>query len=74
MATVLPLVDTNVVSELARARPNAGVLEWAERVQRVAISVVSLEKIECALAWQPNERVHEWFATFVEESCQVSIT
>jgi predicted nucleic acid-binding protein len=51
------LVDTNVFSELMRAQPNPGVLEWAETVQRMTLSVVSLEEICFGLRKRPNARV-----------------
>lgn len=39
------LVDTNIVSELARPVPNAGVLVWAGTVTMIALSVITLEEI-----------------------------
>lgn len=65
------LVDTNVLSELARPRPNRGVLTWAEGVTAVALSVVSLEEVFCGLAARPNARVRGWFEAFVESHCEV---
>ena len=29
------LVDTNIISELSRPRPNAGVLAWAQHIGRL---------------------------------------
>ena len=71
---MVPLVDTNVLSELARVRPNAGVVEWASRVERIALSVVTVEEIECGLAWRPNERLEAWFATFLEACAVLDVT
>jgi predicted nucleic acid-binding protein len=51
------LVDTNVLSELTRRAPDPGVLEWAARLSRVYLSVVSLEEICFGLSWKPNPRV-----------------
>ena len=39
------LVDTNVISELMRARPTPGVVEWAERQDGMNLSVITLEEI-----------------------------
>ncbi len=36
------LSDTNVISELTRREPNAGVLAWADTTSDFAISVVTL--------------------------------
>lgn len=65
------LVDTNVLSELVRKRPDPGVLHWAQGVSRVAISAVTLEEISFGLAWKPNPRVRLWFEEFLETHCEV---
>ena len=36
------LCDTNIISELARPVPNAGVSAWAETVVAIHLSVVSV--------------------------------
>lgn len=66
-----PLVDTNVLSELARREPNPGVLRWAGGLATLALSVVSLEEIRCGLAWRPNPRIATWFQRYLDESCEV---
>lgn len=65
------LTDTNVLSELVRPRPNSGVLAWAAGVDRISVSVVTLEEILFGLAWKPNAKVHEWFGRFFAEACEV---
>lgn len=65
------LVDTNVLSELARPRPNAGVIQWARGIDRISISVVTLEEIMFGLAWKPNARVRDWFERFFSDACDV---
>lgn len=65
------LVDTNVIGELARRRPNPGVLAWAAQTRAVGLSVVSLEGIQYGLAWKPNDRVQAWFDRFLEDHCRV---
>ena len=65
------LVDTNVLSELARRQPNADVVAWAQRVSTVTLSVITVEEIFFGLAWKPNARVREWFETFLVEHCHV---
>ena len=52
------LVDTNIISELARPMPNAGVLAWASTVTTIALSVITLEEIYYGLAWKPHPRIH----------------
>ena len=65
------LTDTNVLSELVRPRPNPGVVAWARGLERLTISVITLEEITFGLSWKPNARVHEWFAQFLAEACDV---
>jgi len=65
------LVDTNVVGELARPRPNQSVLTWASQVRQVSLSAITIEEIHYGLAWKPNERIRSWFERFLEEHCRV---
>lgn len=65
------LVDTNIISELARRNPNPGVLEWAQSAREISMSVVSLEEIFFGLSWRPNNRVRAWFDAFVDAHCRV---
>lgn len=65
------LVDTNVLSELARPRPNPAVLRWASQVERVSISVITIEEVMFGLAWKPNKKVREWFTDFFADACDV---
>lgn len=66
------LVDTNVLSELARPQPHPAVGRWAERASLpIRVSAVTLEEIYFGLSWRPNSRVEEWFRTFLAESCDL---
>jgi toxin FitB len=66
------LVDTNVLSELARPSPNDEVMRWAVTVPLpMSISVVTLEEIHYGLSWRPNPAIAAWFLTFLAESCVV---
>lgn len=66
------LVDTNVIGELSRKRPDSAVQRWAANVaEPFAISVVTLEEIRFGLAWKPNGRIEAWFDRFFEERCAV---
>lgn len=65
------LVDTNVLSELARREPDRGVREWAAMVSRVAVSVVTVEELHFGLAWKPHPRIETWLAGFLELDCDV---
>ncbi|HVS00705.1 MAG TPA: type II toxin-antitoxin system VapC family toxin [Thermoanaerobaculia bacterium] len=65
------LVDTNVLSELVRKRPDPDVLQWAQEVRRVAISAVTVEEVYFGLSWKPNPRIRLWFEGFLETYCQI---
>jgi predicted nucleic acid-binding protein len=65
------LVDTNVLSELLRRRPNPGVEEWAAQVTRIYVSVMTLEEICFGLGWKPNPRVFASFEKIIEEHCEI---
>jgi toxin FitB len=55
------LVDTNVVSELARKAPNPGVRAWAATQNRILMSAISIEEVLFGLQWKPNPRNAAWW-------------
>jgi len=65
------IVDTNVLGELTRRRPDRGVLEWAAAVDEIGVSVVTVEEIAYGLARKPNARIEAWFRTFLRDSCVI---
>lgn len=44
------LIDTNVLSELARPRPNQAVVTWLAAQRRIHLSVVTLEELTFGVA------------------------
>lgn len=65
------LVDTNILSELARRVPNAQVARWARSIALpLAISVVTIEEIHFGLTYRPQAEIEAWFASFLRESCR----
>jgi predicted nucleic acid-binding protein len=71
MTTADLLCDTNVLSELARQRPNEGVFAWAQGISSVALSAITIEEVLFGLAAKSNPRVQSWFEAFVASSCEV---
>lgn len=66
------LVDTNILSELARPSPDPHVQRWAESVPLpLSISVVTLEEVSYGLSWKPNPEVGAWFESFLDDACEV---
>jgi hypothetical protein len=60
------LLDTNVVSEWVKPRPNAGLIRWTESVDedRVFISVISLAELRYGVERMPvgarRSRLEQW--------------
>jgi toxin FitB len=65
------LVDTNVLSELMRARPDPLVAGWARGLASMTISVITLEEIEFGLALRPSARLDRWWRAFSEDYCEI---
>ncbi len=61
------LLDTNVVSELMRPRPNPGVADWARGFGDIVLSVITLEEIEYGLARSHSDRIRKWFDEFLDQ-------
>jgi predicted nucleic acid-binding protein len=65
------LVDTNIIGELTRREPNAGVLAWAGTVSVVSLSVITVEEMLFGLAWKPNARIDAWIEGFLAARCRI---
>jgi predicted nucleic acid-binding protein len=65
------LVDTNVISELVKRRPNSGVVAWAQTTSHISVSAVTVEEVFFGLAWKPNPRIQSWFERFLDEGCDI---
>jgi predicted nucleic acid-binding protein len=65
------IVDTNVLSELTKKTPDPGVLQWAQQIRRVAVSVATVEEVYFGLSWKPHPRVLSWFEEFLEIHCEI---
>lgn len=65
------LADTNVLSEVVRRQPDAGVLDWFESQSEIALSVVTVHEVITGLSWKPRPKVRAWFEHFLTSHCQV---
>jgi predicted nucleic acid-binding protein len=65
------LVDTNVLTELARPRPDPSVVEWVGGLATVLLSAVTIEEIFFGLSARPSPRVQRWFEDFIDSACRV---
>lgn len=65
------LVDTNVLTELARPRPDPRVVEWAGGLSSVILSAVTIEEVFFGLSAKPSPRIGRWFEDFLDSDCRV---
>jgi toxin FitB len=72
------LVDTNVLSELIRQKPNPGVLLWLQESQRTSpsliVSAVSVDEIAFGVARRPSPKLLAWFDQFMSIHTIVPVT
>jgi toxin FitB len=68
---VTVLIDTNVLSELARARPDPAVSRWVGTLEVLHVSVVTLDEVLFGLTIKRNARVQRWFDAFLGTYCRV---
>ena len=65
------LLDTNVLSELVRPRPDARVVAWVGGLTTIALSAITVEEIFFGLSAKPSPRIERWFTAFLETDCRV---
>ena len=65
-------LDTNVLAELCRQRPDPAVERWAgSALSPFGLSVVTVEEIHFGLAWKPNARIEALIDRFLAERCEI---
>ena len=65
------LVDTNILSELARPRPDPRVVQWANGLSTVIVSVVTVEEVFFGLSAKHSPRIERWFEDFFDSDCRI---
>ena len=68
------LVDTNVLSELARPRPARAVLTWAAELERFTFSVVTLEELRFGVSVRRSVKLERWLEALVTAADIVDVT
>jgi len=71
------LVDTNVIGELMRQRPDPGVEQWMRALpdgQGLFLSVITVDEIFYGLSRAPQQAKQRWFDHFVAANAIVDIT
>ena len=67
----MQVVDTNIVSDLLRPRPNAGVLQWATEHRELAISAISVDESMFGLIRGGNRALLAAYEEFLRTRCTV---
>lgn len=57
---MIALLDTNVISELSRRRPDAKVVGWLGTIDGIALSAITLDELYGGIALRPNLRIECW--------------
>lgn len=65
------LLDTNVVSELMRPGGAPKVVAWLSGMQKLTVSVITVEEIFCGLAYKNAQQQLSWFEKLIELRCNV---
>lgn len=60
------LVDTNVISEIMKPKPETCVKEWLIRQNLIAISVITVEEIYYGLLYKDAHKQLTWFEEFTQ--------
>ena len=67
------LIDTNVLSEFFKPKPNDQVIHWLRDQEKIAVSVITVEEIYFGLAAKNALKQLEWFAQFLNVGCEVLV-
>ncbi len=67
----MTLVDTNVIGEIVRPRPNPQVFGWFGQLADLAVSVITVDEVFFGLTARPSPRVERWLTSFFERRCKV---
>jgi predicted nucleic acid-binding protein len=68
------LVDTNVISELSRPRPNAAALRWLEERETVVLSAITIEELTFGIErMKGSQREHllTWLAGLLQSGARI---
>lgn len=68
---MLPLIDTNIVSELMRRQPHVAVANWAASQAGFLISVITLEELLFGLTRKAMRLKLQWLEDFLACQCEI---
>ncbi len=62
------LIDTNIISEIMRKKPDKNVYEWFSELESVYFSVITIEEICFGLSRKKLVQKLAWFKQFAEDN------
>jgi len=69
------LVDTNVISETIRPRPEPNVTQWVSQLSPITLPAVAVYEIASGIQRLPNSKkrtfLQDWFAELLASDCDV---
>jgi len=69
------LLDTNVISETARPKPDANVIRWIGQLSSITLPAVGIYEVAAGIqrlaAGKRREFLEEWFAELLASDCDV---
>ncbi len=68
------LLDTNIVSELMRSRPDPNVWRWSQSVRQHALSVISVDEIWFGIRRKGLIKFETWFTHYLNQHLVLPIT
>lgn len=68
---MLTLIDTNIISELMRRKPDPNVLAWASQQPGFSVSVITLEELTFGLTRKSLPLKRQWLDEFLRLQCDI---
>ena len=68
------LLDTNIVSELTRRRPNPGLLDWANQVADQRLSAITVDELWFGIARRPEIQLVTWLENYLNRHTVIAVT
>lgn len=69
------LLDTNVISETARPKPDAQVIDWLSQLSSITLSAVGVYELGSGIQRLPEGKkrafLEEWFSELLASDCDV---
>ncbi|QLQ25582.1 MAG: type II toxin-antitoxin system VapC family toxin [Dechloromonas sp.] len=68
------LLDSNIVSELTRRRPNPGLLVWANQVADQRLSAITVDELWFGIARRPQIQLVTWLENYLNRHTVIPVT